>query len=159
MVIDKFLIMEQTKVGCDYVATEYLINKQYELNVGDYLYAVSYEGRGCYSGFDFKVIAITEYGMSIEEYGNRKKFIAWKDEERDLRIYPFPPLKNGLGKKNFCNRSNTIKDFALYEHHDRRKRVHWNDDWYDKYINNFKNIIQEDSGVQQVLNLRMDCCV
>ena len=158
MVIDKFLIMEQAKVGCDYAATEYLINKQYELNVGDYLYAVSYEGRGCYAGFNFKIIAITEFGMSIEEDGNRKKFIAWKDEERNLRIYPFPTFRNGLGKKNFCDRSNSIKDFALYKHYDRSSKVHWNDSWYDKYINNFKNI-QEYSGIQQSMNLRMDCCI
>lgn len=156
MVIDKFYIEEQAKEGSDYVATEYKIDKQYELKVGDYVYRCSYEGRGCCAAYNFKILAITENGILIEE-GDRKKFISWKDGERDLRIYPFPPFRNGLGKKSFQNRTNTINDFALYEYYDRTRRYHWNDDWYDKYINNFKNILQEEAGVQQSLNLRMDC--
>lgn len=31
MVLDKFLIKEQAKEGCDYVATEHVIDKKYEL--------------------------------------------------------------------------------------------------------------------------------
>lgn len=159
MIIDKFLIKEQAKEGCDYVATEHVIDKKYELKVGDFIYYASYEGRGCSAAYNFKILAITEGGITAEEDGGRKKFIAWKDGERKLRIYPFPSFRNGLNKKNFHNRTNTLADFALYEHHDRSRRVHWNDDWYYKYINNFKNIVNEDAGVQQQINLRMDCCV
>lgn len=39
------------------------------------------------------------------------------------------------------------------------EEVNWDSSWYDKYINNFNNIVNEDAGVQQSLNLRMDCCV
>ena len=47
----------------------------------------------------------------------------------------------------------------MYEHYDRKMKLHWDNSFYDKYINNFKNILQEDVGVQQEMNLRMDCCV
>lgn len=159
MVLDKFLIKEQAKEGCDYVATEHVIDKKYELKVGDFIYYASYEGRGCSAAYNFKILAITECGITAEEDGGRKKFIAWKDGERKLRIYPFPQFKNGLGKKNFSNRTNTISDFAMYEHYNRKRKLHWDSSWYDKYINNFNNIVNEDAGVQQSLNLRMDCCV
>ncbi len=157
MIIDKFLIEEQAK--SDYVATEYLVNKQYELKAGDYVYYASYEGRGCSAAYNFKILAITECGITAEKDGGRKKFLDWKDGERKLRIYPFPPFRNGLSKKNFHNRTNTLEDFALYEHYNRKRKLHWDSSWYDKYIDNFKNIINEDAGVQQKLNLRMNCCV
>lgn len=159
MIIDKFLIKEQAKEGSDYVSSVYLINKQYNLKVGDYVYYVAYEGRGCRAAYNLKILAITEYGITAEEDGGRKKFIAWKDGERKLEIYPFPPFRNGLSKKNFHNRTNTLADFALYKHYNRERKLHWDSSWYDKYIDNFKNIINEDAGVQQTLNLRMDCCI
>ena len=157
MIIDKFCIVEQAKEGSDYTGTGYVIDKKYELKVGDYIYYASYEGRGI-GEYDFKILSITEYGMTILKYGEVKKFIGWKDEKRKLRIYPFPEFRNGLSKKNFNDRTNTIDDFALYEHYNRKRKLHWDSSWYDKYIDNFKNIINEDAGVQQSLNLRMDCC-
>ena len=67
MVLDKFLIKEQAKEGCDYVATEYSVNKEYELKVGDYVYDASYEGRGCSAAYNFKILAITECGITAED--------------------------------------------------------------------------------------------
>ena len=159
MIIDKFLIEEQAREGSDYVATEYAIDKKYELKAGDYVYYASYESRGCSAAYNFKILAITECGITAEEDGGGKKFLDWKDGERKLRIYPFPPFRNGLSKKNFNERTNTINDFAMYEHYDRKRKLHWDSSFYDKYINNFNNILQEDVGVQQKLNLRMDCCL
>ena len=66
MIIDSFYISEQAKEGSDYVATEYKIDKQYELKVGDYLYSVSYEGRGNSAAYNFKILAITERGITAE---------------------------------------------------------------------------------------------
>lgn len=59
MIIDKFLIEEQAKAGCDYVSTEHVIDKKYELKAGDYVYYASYEGRGCGAAYNFKILAIT----------------------------------------------------------------------------------------------------
>ena len=84
MVLDKFLIKEQAKEGCDYVATDHVIYKKYELKVGDFIYYASYEGRGCSAAYNFKILAITECGITAEEYSGRKKFIAWKDGERNI---------------------------------------------------------------------------
>ena len=159
MVLDKFLIKEQAKEGCDYVATDHVIYKKYELKVGDFIYYASYEGRGCSAAYNFKILAITECGITAEEDGGRKKFIAWKDGERKLEIRPFPEFRNGLNKKNFNDRTNTINDFAMYEHYDRTRKQHCDSSFYDKYINNFKNIVNEDAGVQQKINLRIDCCM
>ena len=90
------------------------------------------------------------------QYGEYKEIAQdpiFKVKVKDLRE------KNGLSKKNFHNRTNTLDDFALYEHYNRKRKLHWDSSWYDKYINNFNNIVNEDAGVQQSLNLRMDCCV